>query len=360
MPEIMSADVLFPPETLVTFSQALFEAAGVPPERAALVADSLVAADLRGVESHGVQLIPPYLDRMVSGDISVTATGHVIHENGPFLVYHGENGAGQVISAICVDHAIRLAGLHGIGMVVARESSHFGAAAYWAQRMSSRGLIGIVMCDASPSIAPWQGRDPKLGTNPICMSVPSSGKGAWLLDMATTTVARGKIFKAAIAGEKEIPPGWAMDKWGVPTTSTQEAIEGLAMPLGGYKGSGLAVMVEILCAVLSGGGMLTDLGGIGIPGRPLRVNQMFMAIDVARFLPLEEFQQRMERLVTELKSSSPAHGYTEVLVAGDPEWRMEAERRRSGIPVPPEVWRRIGAWAERLGVPVPPPPGQTS
>lgn len=350
----MSAEIIFTAESLTSFSQALLEAAGVPPAHAALVADSLVAADLRGVDSHGVQLLPPYLERMLAGDISVTAVGHVVSENPPALVYDGEAGIGQVISEICTGHAVRLARAHGVGIVVARESSHFGAAAYWAQRITNHGFIGIVMCDASPSIAPWQAREPKLGTNPICMAVPSSGRGAWLLDMATTTVARGKIFKAAIAGQPEIPPGWAMDKRGVPTTSTQEAIEGLAMPLGGYKGSGLAVMVEILCAVLSGGGMLTDLGGIGIPGRPLRVNQMFLALDVQRFLPLDEFQRRMERLVTELKSAEPALGYTEVLVAGDPEWRMEAERRRSGIPVPVGVWQRIAAWAERLRVPLPP------
>ncbi len=356
----MNDNLVFPHQTLTAFAQALFEAAGVAPEHAALVADSLVAADLRGVESHGVQMAPPYLDRMTSGDISMTATGHVVSENGPCLVYDGEHGIGQVISAICVEHANRLARQHGIGLVIARESSHFGAAAYWAQRISDQGFIGIVMCDASPSIAPWQSKQPILGTNPICMSVPSSGKGAWLLDMATTTVARGKIFTAALAGQEEIPPGWAMDKRGVPTTSTKEAIEGLVMPLGGYKGSGLAVMVEILCAVLSGGGMLTDLGGIGIPGRPLRANQLFMAIDVARFLPLDEFQRRMERLVTEIKSAEPAFGYTEVLVAGDPEWRKEAERLRTGIPVPREVWRRISAWAERLGVPVPAPPDRAS
>jgi len=351
----MNSDIVYPHETLRAFSQALLEAIGVAREHAALVADSLVAADLRGVDSHGVQLLPPYLERMVAGDISIHAVGHVVSENGPILVYDGEHGIGQVISSICTDHANRLAERHGIGMVVARESSHFGAAAYWAQRISNAGYIGLVMCTASPSIAPWQGREPKLGTNPICMSVPSSGRGAWLLDMATTTIARGKIFKAAIAGQEEIPPGWAMDARGVPTTSTKAAIEGLAMPLGGYKGSGLAVMVEILCAVLSGGGMLTDLGGIGIPGKPLRVNQMFMAIDVARFMPREEFQRRMERLVTELKSSAPAYGYEEVLVAGDPEWRMEAQRRQSGIPIGAGVWKRITAWAERLGTPIPSP-----
>src|SRR5678815_2276110 len=130
-------------------------------------------------------------------------------------------------------------------MVVARESSHFGAAAYGAQKYSREGLIGIVMCNASGLVPPWQGREPRYGTNPICMSVPG---GRWLLDMATTTVAAGKIFKAATNGQETIPAGWAMDTEGVPTTSVQVALKGLISPLGGYKGSGLALMVEILCS----------------------------------------------------------------------------------------------------------------
>ena len=129
-----------------------------------------------------------------------------------------------------------------MAMVVARESNHFGAAAWWAQKMRDAGQIGIVMCNASPIVPPWQGKQGRLGTNPICMSVP----GPWLLDMATTTVAAGRIFKAFINGQPEIPAGWAFDSEGVPTTDTTEAYKGMLMPLGGYKGSGLAMMVEIL------------------------------------------------------------------------------------------------------------------
>ena len=192
-----------------------------------------------------------------------------------------------------------------------------------------------------------------MGTNPICMAVPGGEEQPWLLDMATTTVAAGKIFKAMINGQDKIPPGWAMDSEGVPTTDTQTALKGLIMPLGGYKGSGLAMMAEILCAVLGGGAMSTELGGIRFRGKPVQVSQMFLAVDIARFMPLDEFRARMDRLIRMIKSAAPARGFSEVLVAGEPEWRMEDERRRSGIPVGHGTWKALCDAADRLGVAAP-------
>src|SRR5260370_34441552 len=178
-----------------------------------------------------------------------------------------------------------------LGRVVAVNSSHFGACAWWAQKLSDAGLIGIVMCNATPLVAPWQGREKMLGTNPICMAVP--GPNTFLLDMATTTVALNRIHKAILSGDTEIPAGWAMDADGNPTTNPKTALEGLPMPLGGYKGTGLALMVEGLCAVLSGGAMLTEVGGLRVKNRPMRVSHFFLAIDPERFLPMDQFQTRM-------------------------------------------------------------------
>jgi len=335
---------------LSDYIQRLLEASAVDAGAAKLIADSLVAANLRGVDSHGVQLLPFYIEQLENGRVSATARGRVVSESGCCLVYDGENGLGQPISEICCGHVVRLARQHGMGMVLTRESNHFGAAAWWAQRISSQGMVGIVLCNASPMVAPWQGCEPRFGTNPICMSVPSTGGGGWLLDMASTTVAMGKVYGAMVRGEPSIPAGWAMDSEGVPTTSTETALNGLLMPLGGYKGSGLSMMVEILCGALSGGAMSSELGGLRIQTRPFRVGQTFLAIDVARFMPLEQFQERMERLVTMVKSSRPARGYEEVLVAGEPEWRMEAVRKREGIPVPVNLWEKLGEIAARKGV----------
>ncbi len=338
-------------DVLVQFAIELLTAVKVPPAKAEIVAKSLVEANLRSVDSHGLQLLPFYIEIILMGNIDIQTDGRVVSESGGTMVYDAQNGIGQWISGICCDHAIRLARAHGLSVVVARESNHFGAAAFWAQRMSRAGMIGMVMCNASPLVAPWQGKDPRFGTNPICMSVP--GADTWLLDMATTTVALGKILNAQFHGRESIPEGWAMDSEGIPTTDTQAALKGLLMPLGGYKGSGLAMMAEILCAVLSGGAMSTELGGIRVKGQPMRTSQLFVAIDVARFMPLDEFERRMQSLRAMVKSAAPAKGFGEVLVAGEPEWRMEAQRRRDGIPLSDGAWQNLVQAAEKLGVPVP-------
>jgi LDH2 family malate/lactate/ureidoglycolate dehydrogenase len=338
-------------QPLAQFARTILEAVHVPSDAATLVADSLVSANLRGVDSHGVQLLIWYTQQIQDGNIDISTTGEITSENGSCMVYDGLNGLGQVISNQCCDHAIRLARAHGIGMVTARNSSHFGASAWWAQKLAAAGLIGIVTCNATPLVAAWQGRDKILGTNPICMAVP--GPDTFLLDMATTTVALNRIHKAILSGDSEIPPGWAMDAEGNPTTDPKTALEGLPMPLGGYKGTGLALMVEVLCAVLSGGAMMSGVGGLRVKNRPMRVSHFFLAIDPERFLPMDVFLARMTEMRDTVKGSRPAAGFDEVLIAGDPEWRTETNRRRDGIPVSRGIWRQLGILAESLNVAVP-------
>jgi len=338
-----------PASELARFVNQILLAAEVPGHKAAVVTDCLISSNLRGVDSHGVQLLPFYIDQLLAGEMDARADGRVVSETGSSMLFDGQNAIGQWVAETCCGHAVRMARAQGVGMVVARESNHFGPAAWWAQKMRDAGQIGIVMCNASPIVPPWQGRQGRLGTNPICMSVP----GPWLLDMATTTVAAGKVFKAFLNGQPEIPPGWAFNSAGVPTTNTAEAYKGMLMPLGGYKGSGLAMMVEILSAVLGGGAMATEVGGIRFRGKKVRVSQMFLAIEIARFMPVEEFTARMEHLVGIMKSTPAAPGYDEVLVAGDPEWRTEAERREKGIPIAEGNWEALTKAAGRVGVAAP-------
>ncbi len=344
---------LFPPDVLRRYAEDLLVAVSVPSSKAALVADSLIAANLRSVDTHGVQLLAFYLGRLEKGEINPLAEGRVVSESGGCLLYDGQNGLGQVISEACCGHAVRLAREHGLAMVSVRDSNHFGCASYWALKIASAGAMGIVMCNSSAIVPPWQGKEGRLGTNPICMAVPGDGGRPWLLDMATTTVAAGKVFKAYLNKEPSIPAGWATDSSGTPTTDTRAAYEGgLLMPLGGYKGYGLAMLVEILCAVISGGAMSTEVGGIRTPGAA-RTGQMFLAVEAGRFLPVGEFQARLRQLVERTKSAAPAAGYDEVLVAGDPEWRSEERRRTEGIPVPAGIWGGLAAEGARLNVQVP-------
>src|SRR5579871_460655 len=251
--------VISAPE-ITRFVEQILLAAEVPPHKAAIAATSLVASNLRGMDSHGIQLLPFYVDQLLAGEMDPHTDGRVISESGSCLHFDGQNGLGQWIADTCCRHAVRIAAERGLAMVVARESNHFGAAAWWAQKIRAAGMIGIVMCNASPIVPPWQGREGRFGTNPICVALP----GPWLLDMATTTVAAGRIFKAFINGEPEIPAGWAFDGNGNPTTNTKAAYQGMPMPLGGYKGSGLGMMVEILCSVLSGGVFSPEVCGIRV------------------------------------------------------------------------------------------------
>jgi LDH2 family malate/lactate/ureidoglycolate dehydrogenase len=340
-------------DQLTRFCEDILLGAGVPRNKAEITAVSLVASNLRGIDSHGIQLLPFYVDQLVSREMDAQAEGRVISESGSCLTFDGENTLGQWVADVCCRHAIRIAREHGMALVVARESNHFGACAWWAQKMRDAGQIGIVMCNASAIVPPWQGREGRMGTNPICMSVP----GPWLLDMATTTVAAGRIFKAYLNGQPEIPAGWAFDRDGRPTTDTNAAFNGgMLMPLGGYKGSGLAMMVEILCSVLSGGAMSTEIGSIRFRGRKVSNSQIFIAIDTERFMPVDQFTARTERLVQMMKSAAPAPGYYEVLVAGDPEWRTEADRRANGIPIADGNWDALVKAAERVGVSSPATP----
>jgi LDH2 family malate/lactate/ureidoglycolate dehydrogenase len=332
------------------FGRRVLEAAGVAPAKAHLVASVLVFANLRGVDSHGLQLLPHYVGQIEAGDVDPAADGHVVSERQACLLYHGEHGLGSVTAEICCRHAVRIARQHGLAMVIARETSHFGPAAFWTSRISAEGLIGIAMCDSSPQVPPWQGKAKRVGTNPISVAVPHPEGRGWLLDMATSTVALGKLEQAVLNNQTEIPPGWALDSEGRATTNLQAALAGFLMPLGGYKGSGLGLLVEILCGVLGGGGMAPDIAGIREHGRLARVNHTFLAIDVARFLPLDEFHARTDWLVQHIKSAPPAAGFDEVLVAGDPEWRIEDQRRAQGIPILPGPWKALQATARRLGV----------
>ena len=346
--------VLIGRDALRDFAGRLLEGAGVESAKAALVADNLVAANLRGVDSHGVQLLSYYLEQLAAGDIDHRATGSVASENGPALVYDAKNALGAVVSEICCRHVVRLANHHGMAMVVSRNSNHFGMAAYWARRISAAGHMAIVVCNASPMVPPWQAREPRFCTYQICVSLPGQPDQTWLLDMASTTVAMGKIYKAHFNNEPSIPPGWGLDKQGRPTTETGEVINGgMVAPLGGYKGYGLAMFVEILCAVLGGGAMSTEVGGIRIRGRPMSCSQAFIAIDIGLFLPPDQFAARMQWLVETVKQAAPAAGYSEVLIAGEPENKMEAVRSRDGIPIPEGTWTSLQDAAQRLGVAVP-------
>lgn len=352
--------VTFSADALRDFCRQLLTTLGTSEPHARIVGDSLVAANLRGVDSHGIQMLLVYIQQLRAGGINVPSAGRVESEDGVFLRYNGENGLGQVVSEQCTDHAIRIAKQHGIAVVVTNHSNHFGAGAWWGEKLAREGFLAIVTSNACPAVAPWQGETPILGTNPLCVAVPRlDGRGRWLLDMATTTVALGKLSHAAHLNQATIPREWGfLDANGQPTTETAAAQKGKPTPIGGYKGTGIAMLAELLSAGLSGGNMATELPVYRTGGDPLGISHCFIAIDPKRFLPPGQFEKRVGDLADMVKASKPAPGYDEVLVAGEPEWRSEEHRLKAGIPVPRKLWERFTAVAAELGVT--PPAGAAS
>jgi LDH2 family malate/lactate/ureidoglycolate dehydrogenase len=340
-------------KTLRDFVAEILRSVGVPEAHARLVGDSLVAANLRGVDSHGVELLAGYVGQLRAGGVNASTAGGVISESGACLLFDGQNGLGQVVADRCVDHAVRLARSLGLGIVVTRNSRHFGAAAYWAEKMARRGCVGIVMTTAGPWVPPFGGKSRRLGTNPIAMAVPG---GRWQLDMATTTVAHGKLVTAAAQHRDQIPLSWGyVDSEGNPTTDRRAAERGWSVPFGGYKGTGLAMMVEILAAGLSGGPMASAAPDGRNQSEPVQISHSFLAVDPGRFLQPGDFETRIGSLVDMIKSSEPIRGQDEVLTAGEPEWRTERLRLREGIPIPKSLWERLTSLAGQLKVVSPAP-----
>lgn len=349
--------VNFHAEPLRLYSRRLLQGVGTLEHQARIVSDSLVAANLRGVDSHGIQMLATYIQQVRAGGINLSAEGRVVKEDGVCMRYDGENSLGQVVADRCTDHSIRIARALGVSVVVASHSNHFGAGAWWGEKLARDGFIGIVMSNACPAVAPWQGKTAIFGTNPLCVAVPGhGGTGRWLLDMATTTVALGKLGHASQLNRTTIPREWGfLDGTGQPTTDTIAAQRGSPTPIGGYKGTGLAMMIEILCSGLSGGAMTTELPIYRTGGDPLGISHTFIAIDPARFLPAGEFESRMDHLASLVKASQPALGYDEVLLAGEPEWRCLKVRERQGIPVPVKLWAKLRELGREVGVTPPQP-----
>jgi ureidoglycolate dehydrogenase (NAD+) len=311
------------------------------------VAESLVWTSLRGTDSHGVARLPVYIERLRAGAINARPRPSVERRDGAVALVDGDHAPGQVAAVFATDISIELAREHGVGVVAVRRSAHFGAAAYYAIRAAEQGMVAIALTNTEPLVIPHGGSEPALGTNPICLAAPA-GDGVFNLDMATSQVAMNRVWNARDEG-RPIPEGWGVDEHGRTTTDAAAVTAG--MPLGGYKGYGLALMVEVLTGVLAGAGVRAGVGELyGETHKPLDTGHFHLAIDPERTIGRDRFAAVLEGLLGELRAIPPAPGFDEVLVAGDPEDRARAERERTGIPIEPGLWRTLSALGDELGV----------
>ncbi|WP_170145698.1 Ldh family oxidoreductase [Rhodoplanes elegans] len=348
-----SADTWIEARALRTFCADVFVDAGLPADAAATVADNLVVADLRGVHSHGVTRMEIYTERLRRGLFNPHPRITIDRTGAAACTIDGDNGMGAVVGTAAIGEAIEMAAATGLGAVTVRHSNHFGTTAYYIAKAVARGMFAFVCSNAPPTMAVWGGREPLFGTNPLGYGMPTGRYPAIVADLATSIVARGKILLAAQRGEM-IPPGWALDPEGAPTTDPHAALIGAVLPFGEYKGSAFAMLVELLAGRLSGANSLQEVPDFYRDlKRVSNFGHFFLCLDVARFMDMDRFRARVDDMITTLKASKRAAGHAEVLMPGEIETRLQDERLRSGIPLTAEIVRLLETLAARHGVAFP-------
>lgn len=337
------------PSRLLDFATAVYRAHGLAADDALLCADTLVQADLWGHGSHGVLRLPWYCARLRTGACNPRAVPQALVDAGALAVLDGQAGMGQVLTAHAMDEAVRRARAHGIGAVGLRNSGHFGTAMYFTRRAAEAGCVAFLSTNASPAMAPWGGREKRVGTNPWSWAAPVGNAAPMVLDIANTGVARGKIYLAKQKG-LPIPEGWALDADGAPTTDPAAAIAGIILPMAGHKGYGIAVMMDVISGVLTGSAFGRGVVGPYEADKPSGAGQMMIALDIAAFMPLAEFHARMADLVAELKATPLAQGAEEIFYPGELEARSEVRQRRDGLFLPPDTIADLEKLAAECGL----------
>ncbi len=332
----------------------LMKAAGAAQSAAETVAADLLEANLQGHDSHGVQLAGRYVLNILAGKLKPNAAAEVVRRDGAILVVDGGMGFGQVVGRQAMDLAIGAARQSGAGLLALRNAHHLGRIGAYGDHAVAAGMLSIHFVNAvsgPPVVAPFRGSDARFGTNPICIAIPPAGPEAQplILDFATSAIAIGKVRVAHAAG-KQVPENCLVDHGGRPTTDPASMYgggpRGALLPFGAHKGSGLALMCEILAGALTGGGTNQP----ATPNDRGIVNGMFaIVLDPARFGDLEAFRAETAAMVAHVKTSAPG-GELPVLVAGEPERITRAERLRSGIPLPDATWEELCSAAAEVGI----------
>lgn len=342
-----------PDATLRAFTRRVLEAAGFSDEEARVAADVIVEADLRGVDTHGVTRLAGYVNMVRLGHLKPRARWQVVAEGPTTAVIEGARGMGHFLAYQAMERAIAKAREFGVGAVAVRNGTHNGMNAYYPLMAIRAGMIGMVFTQGPAIVPPFGSKTPAMATNPLSIGAPAGAHDHVLVDMATTVVAGGKLRLAAKKGQP-IPATWALDAEGRPTTDPEVALNGFMQWAGGYKGYALAVMVEILGGVLSGGLFARQVPPLRVFGQDELVSSYLLAaIDVARFMPLDEFRQRVDALVDDLTSTERASGVDRVLVSGQPEREHRADRLANGIPVSAPVCAELEQLAHAFGLPSP-------
>ena len=337
------------PARLRDFATAVYVVAGMPEDEARLAADTLVQADLWGHQSHGVMRLSWYFARLRAGVCAAIARPETIVDFGAIAVIDGHDAMGQVVARMAAREAIARAKRFGIGAVAVRNSNHFGTAMYFTLMAPPEGCVAFLSTNASPAMAPWGGRRKAVGNNPWSWAAPAGKHPPFVLDMANTRVARGKVYLAKQKG-LPIPADWAIDRNGEPTTDPTEAIAGVILPMGDHKGYAISVAMDMLSGVLSGSAFGARVQGPYQAEHRSGAGHLMIALNIEAFQPLPVFDARMEELIAELKSVPLAKGFDEILYPGELEARNAADNQARGLDLPDDTLHDLSRLARETGL----------
>ncbi len=338
--EVHSGTMLVTAPTLHKICREILTRSGLPEGDADLVADSLIDAELRGHESHGIRLLPHYVRRLRLGGANPRPAIALVQDSPALALLDGDGGLGQVVCARGMDIAIDKARRNGVGAVAVRNSNHIGTAGYYAMRAARQDMIGFVTTNAEASMAPWGGVTPTFGNNPFAFAIPAGEELSVLLDMATSVAAGGKIALAAQRGER-IPKGWATDEEGEPTDDPEVALRGLFLPFGGHKGYGLSVVMDVLSGVLSGALFAAQLQRPVSLAVPQNIGHFLLAIHIENIMPIKTFKERMDTLIRQAKASRLRRDSGKVYLPGERGFEAKRHRLERGIPLADSTAKEI-------------------
>ena len=334
---------------LTGFAAAVYSGAGMSEADARLVADTLVQADLWGHQSHGVLRLGWYLDRVRNNVMNPVTKPEFVVDAGAMALIDGHDGVGHVLTVLATKEAVKRAKAHGIGVVGVRNSNHFGTCMYYTMMGAREGCVMFLTTNGGPAMAPWGGMKKIIGTNPWSVAAPVGKRAPFVVDMAATGVARGKIY---LARNKNlpIPLGWAINAAGEPTTDPQEAIDGIILPMAEHKGYAIAAMVDLLSGVLTGSAFLSAVHSPYQTAEKSSCGHLMIAMNIAAFQPLAEFNKRMEQFIAEIKAVPTAKGFDEVFYPGEIEAGNDARNRKEGLLFPDDTLADLRRIAKETGL----------
>lgn len=342
-------------ETLKSFIQMVLGSQDVPMDHGKVVADSLLRADLEGVKSHGISRLPIYTKRLMEGRINPNPTITTISNGLSTITVNGDNGLGQIVSYHGIQKGIKTAKQTGVAAIAIRNSNHFGCASYYCQKACDSNLASIILTNSPPGIPPWGGKKAFFGTNPIAFGFPVKNGPNVIIDMSASIVARGKIIEAAKEGKK-ILKGWAIDINGDDTEDPMEALNGAVLPMGGVKGFGLALAVEVLSGILTGAAYGPHVNNIyQEQNQSSNVGHFFLLIDIGKFMPLEQFTGILEKMLSEMKEIPKKQGVHTLLYPGERRERSYRKHVISGIVFSTEVEQELISLGKQLHIKFPTP-----